>query len=448
MDIAIIGVGKLGVKVCEALSEGNHAITLMDTNVDLLDRLSQQYDVMTVNDDGRDIGALQSVGIGNFDYVITASGSDETNMIAGRFAKAMGAKCVIARVRDPEYMKQYDFVRGAMGVDHLVNPDYAITMEIYKYLVDKYSLEGGIFTSGKISLIEFDAKKKPELIGKSMPEFRALYPNMLVAAISKKGKVIIPHGEDIIEEEDSIYLVGEKTEIESLNESVKEKRQSTDVQKVMIIGGGKTGFYLAQKLADYGARVKLVEESKERCQYLSTRVNNVMIINGDGTDIDLLEEENLDDMDAFVTATGIDEQNLLLALTAKQRGIEDVISKVSREDYLSLIQNMGVDMVLNPQDICAAGIFSIVQGDKRVISSTIIQGQAEIFEVVVNKEMEMTGKELKDLKLPSGVLIAAVYREGEVFIPSGKTQIKDNDRLIIISLLTALPELEKLLRNK
>ena len=307
MDIAIIGVGKLGVKVCEALSEGNHAITLMDTNVDLLDRLSQQYDVMTVNDDGRDIGALQSVGIGNFDYVITASGSDETNMIAGRFAKAMGAKCVIARVRDPEYMKQYDFVRGAMGVDHLVNPDYAITMEIYKYLVDKYSLEGGIFTSGKISLIEFDAKKKPELIGKSMPEFRALYPNMLVAAISKKGKVIIPHGEDIIEEEDSIYLVGEKTEIESLNESVKEKRQSTDVQKVMIIGGGKTGFYLAQKLADYGARVKLVEESKERCQYLSTRVNNVMIINGDGTDIDLLEEENLDDTLDFIKTKWFDK---------------------------------------------------------------------------------------------------------------------------------------------
>lgn len=448
MNIAIVGVGKLGVKVCEGLAEGDHSITLVDINENLLDKLSQQFDVMTINEDGRDISVLEEMGIGSFDYVIASSGSDETNMIVGRFAKDMGARCVIARVRDPEYMKHFDFIRRSMGIDHLVNPDFAITTEIYKYLVDKYTLEGGIFTSGMTSLIEFKASKKPELIGKSMPEVKAMLPNMLVAAISRSGKVIIPHGGDSIMEDDTIYLVGEKSEIEVLNQKVHDKKKHTDVQKVMIIGGGKTGFYLAQKLADYGVSVKLVEQNKARCQYLSTRVKNVMIINGDGTDIDMLEEENMDDMDAFVTATGLDEQNLLLAVTAKQRGIEDVISKVSREDYLSLIQNMGVDMVLNPLDISAAGIFSIIQGEKRVISSTLVQGQAEIVEIVAGHDMVMLNKSLAELELPTGMLITAVYRNGEVIIPDGKTKLIENDRIIIFCLLTEIPELEKLLKRK
>lgn len=448
MNIAIVGVGKLGVKVCEGLAEGDHSITLVDINENLLDKLSQQFDVMTINEDGRDISVLEEMGIGSFDYVIASSGSDETNMIVGRFAKDMGARCVIARVRDPEYMKHFDFIRRSMGIDHLVNPDFAITTEIYKYLVDKYTLEGGIFTSGMTSLIEFKASKKPELIGKSMPEVKAMLPNMLVAAISRSGKVIIPHGGDSIMEDDTIYLVGEKSEIEVLNQKVHDKKKHTDVQKVMIIGGGKTGFYLAQKLADYGVSVKLVEQNKARCQYLSTRVKNVMIINGDGTDIDMLEEENMDDMDAFVTATGLDEQNLLLAVTAKQRGIEDVISKVSREDYLSLIQNMGVDMVLNPLDISAAGIFSIIQGEKRVISSTLVQGQAEIVEIVAGHDMVMLNKSLAELELPTGMLITAVYRDGKVIIPDGKTKLIENDRIIIFCLLTEIPELEKLLKRK
>ena len=448
MNIAIVGVGKLGVKVCEALSEGDHSITLVDINENLLDKLSQQYDVMTICDDGRDISVLEEMSIGTYEYVIAASGSDETNMIVGRFAKAMGAGCVIARVRDPEYMKHFDFIRRSMGIDYLVNPDFAITQEIYKYLVNKYSLDGGIFTAGRISFIEFDAEKKPGLIGCSMPEVKNILPNMLVAAISRSGKVIIPHGEDHIQAGDFLYVVGEKEEIEALNKEVHDKRKRTDVQKVMIIGGGKTGFYLAQLLADYGVSVKLVEQDKARCQYLSTRVRNVMIINGDGTDIDMLDEENLDDMDAFVTATGLDEQNLLLAVTAKQRGIEDVISKVSREDYLSLIQNMGVDMVLNPLNISAAGIFSIIQGKKRVLSSELVQGQAEIVEIIVNKDMSMLGKSMIELDLPAGILVAGIYRNGEVIIPDGATKILDGDRVIFFSLLTDIPELEKLLKKR
>ena len=446
MNIAIIGGGKLGIKVCEALVGGDYSITIVDTNDALLDRLSQQFDVMTVNEDARDINVLKEIGINKFQYVLVATGRDETNLVIGGFAKKLGCHRVIVRVRDPEYMKHFEFIRTSMGIDYIVNPDFAITMEIYKYLSEKYTLNNGVFTSGRIALIEFKAKRKKELIGLKMPEVRRLMPDMLIAAISRNGKVIIPHGNDEIREDDAVYVVGEKTEIMELNKKVHVKGKYTDLQKVMIIGGGKTGYYLAQRLADFGASVKLVEQSKERCQYLSTRIPNVMILNGDGTDMDMLEEENIDEMDAFVTATGYDEQNLLLALTAKQKGIEDVISKISRESYSGLIEEMGVDMVLNPLDITAAYIFSIIQGEKRVISSMLVQGQAEIIEVVATPGMKMVGDTLQNLNLPKGVLIASIYRQGEVIIPDGNARIKDGDRVIMFSLLSDIADLEKLMK--
>lgn len=446
MNIAIIGGGKLGIKVCEALVGGDYSITIVDTNDALLDRLSQQFDVMTVNEDARDINVLKEIGINKLQYVLVATGRDETNLVIGGFAKKLGCHRVIVRVRDPEYMKHFEFIRTSMGIDYIVNPDFAITMEIYKYLSEKYTLNNGVFTSGRIALIEFKAKRKKELIGLKMPEVRRLMPDMLIAAISRNGKVIIPHGNDEIREDDAVYVVGEKNEIMELNKKVHVKGKYTDLQKVMIIGGGKTGYYLAQRLADFGASVKLVEQSKERCQYLSTRIPNVMILHGDGTDMDMLEEENIDEMDAFVTATGYDEQNLLLALTAKQKGIEDVISKISRESYSGLIEEMGVDMVLNPLDITAAYIFSIIQGEKRVISSMLVQGQAEIIEVVATPGMKMVGDTLQNLNLPKGVLIASIYRQGEVIIPDGNARIKDGDRVIMFSLLSDIADLEKLMK--
>ena len=446
MNIAIIGGGKLGIKVCEALVGGDYSITIVDTNDALLDRLSQQFDVMTVNEDARDINVLKEIGINKSQYVLVATGRDETNLVIGGFAKKLGCHRVIVRVRDPEYMKHFEFIRTSMGIDYIVNPDFAITMEIYKYLSEKYTLNNGVFTSGRIALIEFKAKRKKELIGLKMPEVRRLMPDMLIAAISRNGKVIIPHGNDEIREDDAVYVVGEKTEIMELNKKAHVKGKYTDLQKVMIIGGGKTGYYLAQRLADFGASVKLVEQSKERCQYLSTRIPNVMILHGDGTDMDMLEEENIDEMDAFVTATGYDEQNLLLALTAKQKGIEDVISKISRESYSGLIEEMGVDMVLNPLDITAAYIFSIIQGEKRVISSMLVQGQAEIIEVVATPGMKMVGDTLQNLNLPKGVLIASIYRQGEVIIPDGNARIKDGDRVIMFSLLSDIADLEKLMK--
>ena len=448
MKVAIVGAGKLGYRVAAALLGGDYAITIIDKNENVLSKLSQQLDVLTINADARDINVLKSAGVSGFNYLLAVTDNDETNILIASFAKKLGCRRVIARVREPEHMNQLGFIKETMGIDSIVNPDLAITVEIYKYLAEKYTLSNGIFTSGKIALIEFPSKKYPALLNLAIPQVKDVLPGMLIAAISRNGKVIIPHGDDMIKPGDFLYVIGEKDHIITLNKTVHERGKYTNLQKVMIIGGGKTGFYLAEMLAEFGAAVKLVEKDLDRCRYLSTHLTNVMVLHSDGTDLSLLEEENMNEMDAFVTATGYDEENLLLALTAKQHGIDDVISKVSHESYKDLIERMGVDMVLNPLDITASNILRFIQGSKKIISSLLIQGQAEIMEIVAHSHMTMIGVPLAQLNLPDGVLIAAIHRGQQVIIPNGSTVIEWNDRVIILSLLSEIGDLEKLLKNK
>ena len=448
MRVAIVGAGKLGLKVTAALLGGDHSITVIDKNEDVLSKISQQMDVMTVSGNGKSTSLLKECGVESFDFLLASTESDEENIVIASFAKSLGCTKVIARVRDPEHMNQIDFIKETMNIDHVVNPDLAITLEIYKYLVEKYTLNDGIFTSGKIALVQFSVKKMKRLIGLSMIDVKKVMPTMLIVAISRNGKIIIPHGNTVIEACDTIYLVGEKSEISALHRKVHERGQYTQRQKVMIIGGGKTGYYLARKLAEFGIAVKIIERSKERCYYLSTHLDDVMILHGDATDSSLLEEENVDEMDAFVTATGFDEENLLLALMAKQRGIEDVISKVSRQSYKDLIEKMGIDMALNPLDIIASTILRYIQGSKKVISSLLIQGQAEIMEIIASDNMQLTNVPLRELQLPDGVIIAAIHRGQQVIVPDGNTIITEDDKVMIFCLLSDIADLEGLFKIK
>ena len=444
MRIAIVGAGKLGLKVINALVGGDHAITVFDTNEAVLNKISNQYDVMTVAGNAKQISLLKEHGIESFDFLIACTDNDEQNIVIASFAKKLGCSKVLARVRDPEHMNQMDFIMETMNIDHIVNPDLSITKEIYKYLVEKYTLTNGIFSSGKVSLVQFKVNRYKKLIGLSMIEVSKVLTNMLVVAISRNGKIIIPHGQTVIDANDTIYMIGEKSEIVELHKKVHEKGKYTNLQKVMTIGGGKTGFYLAGKLAEFGVAVKLIEKSKERCYYLSTHLDDVMVLHGDATDTTLLEEENLDEMDAFVAATGFDEENLLLALIAKQRGVEDVISKVSHQSYKDLIEKMGIDMALNPLDIVASTILRYVQGSKKIIASLLIQGQAEIMEIIATNDMKLANVPLKDVDLPDGVLIAAIHRGQQVIIPNGDTKILEDDKVTIFCLLSDIGELEKL----
>lgn len=447
MKIAIAGAGKLGIKITEAILGGDHSVTIIDKNEALLQKLSSQMDILTVSGNAKQISLLESIGINTYDFLIAATNSDEKNIVISAFAKSLGCKKVIARVRDPEHMNQLDFIKDLMNIDYIVNPDLSITLEIYKFLIEKYTLSNGIFTSGKISLIEFSADKMSYLIDKTVNYVNESFGNMHVVAISRNGKVIIPKKEMEIIREDFLYVVGERNPIMRLNSKVHEKGKYTKLQKVMILGGGKTGLYLSQKLSEFGISVKIIDRDKTRCQYLSNHLDDVLVLHGDATDMTFLEEENIDEMDAVITATGFDEENLLLALMAKQRGIEDVVAKVSRESYATLIESMGIDMALNPLDMTTSHILRFIQGSKRVISSQLIQGQAEIIEIIADDHMKLTNKPIHGLDLPDGVIIAAIHRGTDAIIPNGDTEILKDDRVIIICLLSEVAELEKFIRS-
>ncbi len=295
MKIAIVGAGKLGLRVIESMITGGNSITVIDKDENLLDKLSSQMDVMTIAGNAKSVAFLRENNIGSYDFLVATTDNDEKNIVIASFAKALGCSKVIARLRDPEHMNQIEFIKEVMSIDF-----------INKYLIEKNTLTNGVFTSSKTSLLECHAYKIPKLINQKIIDVGDVLPNMLIGAIDRNGKVIIPHGDTEILKDDILYIVGEKLEIAALSKHTIEKGKYTDIQRVMIIGGGKTGLYLASKLSDFGIFVKIIEIDKNRCHYLSTHLNNVMILHGDATDLTLLEEENFEEMDAFITATGFD----------------------------------------------------------------------------------------------------------------------------------------------
>ena len=448
MKIAIVGAGKLGLKVIENLINGGNSVTVIDKDEMLLSRLSSHLDVMTIPGNAKETSFLENNDIGSYDFLVATTDKDEKNICIAAFAKKIGCKRVIARVRDPEHMNQIEFIKELMNIDHIINPDLLITNEIYKYLVEQNSLDNGIYTKDKIALAEIPVQRMKTLTGRLVGRVQDLLPEMMIVAIDRGGKVIIPMVGEEIQEKDVLFIIGRKHDVTVLNNKVHENKKFTDIQRVMIVGGGKTGLYLASKLADRGTFVKIIEIDKARCQYLSSHLKNVMVLHGDATDISLLEDENFEKMDAFVTATGFDEENLLLALTAKKHKIPDVIAKISRESYGEIISSMGIDMVLNPLNISANNIARYIQGTMRVISSTLIEGQAEMIEITAQNRMPMTGTQIRDLKLPDGIVIAAIHRGSEVIIPGGDTIIREGDKVMMFALLSDSDALEPLINVK
>jgi trk system potassium uptake protein len=447
MKVAVVGAGKLGMTVTEAMLGGGNEVTLIDKDEALIQKVSARLDIFTLAANGKRTEILKQIKIWEYDLLVAATEGDEKNIVICSFAKQLGCPQVIARVRAPEHVEQIDFIKKTMNIDYIVNPDMACATEIYKYLIEKYTLADGCYTADGVSILEFKVDKLPDLINREIRETSSLLGSLLITAISRNGKIIIPNGTTRLETGDNAYVIGLERPIKDLADMVHEKQRYTDLERVMIAGGGKTGYYLAKKLDDFGIGVKIIELSRERCEYLTDMLSNVLILHGDATDPNLLREENLDEMDAFVAVTGFDEENLLLSLMAKQHGIEDVVAKVSRKSYAALIETLGVSMVLNPMDMCATDILRYIQKSGILIFSQLIQGQAEFIEIWAERGMPLTEKPLWELELPEGVIIAAIHRKNKIIIPDGNTRIEDDDRVMILSLLSSIPSLEGLIKQ-
>ena len=447
MKVMIVGVGKLGQKLAESMVHEDIDVTVIDSSAKVIERLNEHVDVLTVVANGIDIRVLKELNIETFDLLVASTDRDETNTLICSLAKKLGCKKTIARIRNPEYMRQLDFIKSEMGIDHTINPDLATATSIGKFLLKSYGFNTGDFASGKVQMIDFNIHFNEEFVGKKLMDLNG-FEKLLITAISRNGVILIPDGSTELLEGDVIHIIGKCEEIEKVSAHFIDDYHKKTVERVMILGGGNIGYYLADKLSKSKIQVTLIEQDRERCQELSEKLDNVLIIHGDGTDIHLLEEESLSSMDAFVGATGFDEENLLMALMAKQAGVSKTISKVSRPNYTKIIDRLGVDVAVNPVYITASNILKYIRGGKVVSVSLLLGGDAEVTEIIIDKDLPIINKPISELHLPKGIIIGAIVRFGEVIIPKGNTVIKANDRVVVFSLTDDLPTLKMFFKTQ
>lgn len=445
MKVCIVGIGKLGYAIALALLNGGNDVTILDINTERIQNAGNSLDTLTVQGDALKVETLKQIDIASHDLIIAATEEDEKNIVICSFAKKLGCPKAMARVRAPQHIRQLDVIKDTFGIEQLLNPDFACASEMYKYLTERYAFEGGMLTQDGISIHEFESGKLPELTGKKISECGSILGGLLIAAISRNGKIIIPNGNSLIEAGDIIYVLGLEQDVIKFAGSFEESKIRVIPHRVMIAGGGKTGFFLAQMLEERGIATKIIEQDIDRCKELAAELNDTIIINGDASELSILRDEGLESMDAFIAATGFDEENLLLALLVKQFGVEDVVAKVSRDTFIPITKDLGASAIINPQQIIANNVLSYVRRNGVVIFSRLINGQAEFREVQAEGSMPLTKKTLSDMNIPEGIIILAVKRGKNVIIPNGKTQIASGDKVILLSLLSAAGSLESLL---
>lgn len=442
MKVLIVGMGKLGFQLAEAFSIKDNDVTVMDQKHSALQKTTDQLDVMAFQQNGVEMISLTKASIGEMDLTIAVTDDDETNMLIAFLSKRMGCQRSIARVRNPEYSRQADFIKEQMQIDFIVNPDQSTALEIRNYLMRDLSVHMEDFAQGRIVLADVHVHSLCDMAGTQLKDLN-IKEKVLVAAIAREGEVIVPHGETTIMETDVIYLIGEAEEVASFSGRCGVPMEKKEIDSVVILGGGRIGYYLTEYLSELGMQIKIIENNRERCKYLAEHFDNVLIINGDGTDLSLLREEGVFDFDALISLTGLDEENLLLSLLAKQFGMKHVVSKVSRPNYIPILEKLGVDVAVNPVTITAGEILRYVLGGKVASISLLLGGLAEAIEIVIQPGAQVTQDRLQYLNLPKGIIIGAVLREGQVHIPDGSTQLREGDRIVVFMLSKEMASVEK-----
>ena len=446
MKALIVGVGKLGFKLAGALLDEGYEICVIDNNEDVIENVSNVLDVFSVCANALDFGVLMELDISTFDIVISTTTNDEANVILCSISKKLGAKYSIARVRDPEYRKYLKFMSDELDIDYIINPEYATAKVIDKYLLKKYQLYANEVAGGKIRLVEFNIGQDPEFIGKKLIDLNT-FDKLIVAAISRDGKAIVPNGMTELKADDVILLSGITEDIEAFDKKYSGISKEKTVRKVMILGGGKVGFYLASLLVNEKIDVTVIELNRDKCVNIKEKLPGVEVINGDGTDINLLEEEMFHTFDAYVAATGIDEANLLMSLVVKRAGIYKSVAKISRTNYDGIIDKLNIDAVFNKSYITASEILKVIRGNDSQAVSLLLNAQVECNEFILKNKLAICGKSLKDLALPNGILFIALIRGEQTIVPNGDTVLEDGDKAVVFATKNEIRNMKNLFKR-
>jgi len=442
LKIIIIGAGKVGCQIAKTLSLENHDVTLIEKDDVIRQSAQNSLDVLTILGNGANSRTLEKAGIKQADMIIAVTSSDEVNMIACMTAKQFGVPQKIARIRNPEYLYANALSREKLGIDFTINPERATAKEIVKLLKSPINVaQVQNFAGGKVQLFELKVDKSFPFINQQLKAITFKYP-ILVAAISRNDKIIIPDGEEKIITGDNLYILIKKEYFLELSEIFNQKPLS--VQNVMILGGSRIGIQAALILAKLGFNTKLIERDKEKCEKIAESLPHTLVINGDGTNIDLLKSEGIETTDGFVAVTGYDEDNLLVALLAKHLGTKKVIAKVDRINYIPILEKIGVDAVVNPRMTTASAILRFIRKGKIISLTLLKEGEAEVIELVVSPHSKIINTPLKKANLPQNSIIGAIVRKNKVIIPHGDDIIQSEDKIIIFALSSDIRKIEKI----
>ncbi len=443
MRIIIAGAGDVGFHLAKLLSYENHDIVLIDIDDEKLKHISQNLDVATIKGNVTSYAALEEAEVNKADLFISVTSFEDTNITSAIFAKHLGAKRTVARVKDNNHLLKRERKHlKELGVDELISTIMLASKEIGRLLNAAGLTDIFHFEDGELTLLGMVIDEKNELLNKSLKEMTHLNKdeNFITVAILRQGKTIIPHGETIFRKDDHAYFIATKSGVEKVLEI--SHQEKSDIKNVMILGGSEIGYNTALQLSkDYN--VKLVELNKERCFYLADALPNVLVVHGDGRNKDLLENEGLSQMDAFIAVTDNSETNIISCLMAKEHGVDRTISLVENVDYIHLSQNIGIDTMINRKLIAANFIFRYVRkGD--VLNITSIHGvDAEVLEFIVKDKSKITAKYLKHQKFPKNALIGGVIRKGKSLIPNGGHRIRTGDRVVVLCAKEVIYEVEK-----
>lgn len=451
LNIIVVGCGKVGTTLVKELAAENHSIVVIDTDLEKLDEIGNMTDVMCIHGHGEDVSVLTEAEVANCDLLITMMRSDELNLLTCLIAKRLGAKNTIARVRNPIYADAVNIIKDDLGLSLYINPERAAAREISRLIRFPSAIQVETFAKGRVEIMKYEIPEGSELDGLHIYQLRPLFKTtVFICAVERGSDVFVPTGDFILRAGDIISFVAP---IRVANEFfTKVGAISTKIKDVMIIGGGTLTYYLTKMLIESGHNVKIIEIDKERCELLSELLPEAMIINGDGTNNHLLHEECIENVDAVLSLTGVDEQNVLMSLYAYQQVPEaKIITKIKHFDFDDVLKGMPIGSIVYPKNITADRILRYVRVMQNSWDASmeslhrIVDDRVEALEFRIRQHSNVTDIPFAELNIEKGTLIACITRNGDTFTPTGKDSIQLGDTVIVVTTRKGISRIDEIL---
>lgn len=438
MRIVIVGLGKIGRTILANLANEEHTVTIIDENRDRVEEYIEKYDVFGVVGNGACMDIQKEANVKSCDLVIALTGSDELNIMVCLVAKKLGAPNTIARVRNPDYRKQILAMREELGISMILNPEKETAKEIFSLINLPSVAQIESFARERVNLVAINVEKGCLLIGETLITIAKRFSTkVLICAVQRGEEVHIPSGNFIIREGDKIHFTAAAN---SLGDFLAEiNLVESPLKKVMILGGGNIGYYLADALSKKKYKVKLIENKERVAGEIAEALPKVTVVLGDGTKHDLLLEEGIESVDAFVTLTGIDEENIIASMYANKKKVRKIITKIDRSELVGMLDEIGIHNNVSPSAIIATRVLRYIRalankrGSNIVTLYRLVNNQVEALEFLVRKQEHIYDKQLKDLRLKKNCLIACIIRNNEVIIPDGNDCIRQNDSVVVVT---------------